>query len=91
MWDQPWLGATSTTTVIEGMNLLETLVECVRLELPGQEVLLHVKGVSTSRYLNLLSSPSCMIFQCGLISSNPVIGFYNNLNIYIGVKLMKSK
>ena len=43
------------------------------------------------RYLNSLSSLSCMIFQCGLISSNPVIGFYNNSNIYIGVKLMKSK
>ena len=64
MWDQLWLGATSTTIVIEGMNLLETLVECVRLELPGQEVLLLVKGVSMS---SLAIISHCMTFQCGLI------------------------
>ena len=44
--DQPWLEPTSTTTVIVGMNVLGTSVECAKLEDPGQEVLLHVKRVS---------------------------------------------
>ena len=44
--DQPRLEPTSTTTVIAGMNVLGTLLECVKLEVSGQEQLLHVKRVS---------------------------------------------
>ena len=44
--DQPQLEPTSTTIVVVGMNVLGTLLECVKLEVPGLEILLHVKRVS---------------------------------------------
>ena len=57
--DQPWLEPTSTTTVIVGMNVLGTLVECVKLVLPGREVLLCVKGVSS-----LLNQLLTLLIEC---------------------------